>query len=622
MPHSSGTVRRRPGAIALAAIIAALVAQAASLHKIAFARVFPNPGQLQIFVAAADGSDERPLPVASDLDYDPAWSPDGSSIVFTSERDGSADLFRIDVDGTNLERLTDTPAYDDQAAFAPDGKRLVFVSTRGGGTANLWTLDLQTRRVATVTSGTSGDFRPSWSPDGEWIAFSSGRNSERPFARGRWERLQLADIYIVRPDGAGLKRVSEHGDFCGSPKWTGDSAHVLAYCMTAEQTLANRRPSPDPGSETRLVSIDITTGTSTDVPAGGGVKINPSPLGGNDVGYVRKDGADGGAGIYYSTGRRGPRGDVRTASWSPDGTRVVFHRRISAPLSPMRRTFSRNPEYELSLTGGHLPSFNAAGDRFVTETRPSANPLGASLMVTAVGSERADVIYHDDRRNVLAAQWLARGDRIIFSVGGFNAFFNGFHGLFLEPGDRAEGGAQLAIINADGSGFHEVTSGPNNNAFPSPSPDGRRVVFRTFGPEGDGLRIMNLETRAVTPLTHAYDNFPLWSPRGDLIMFSRQAEGAYEIYTIRSDGSSPTRLTFTRGNDAHMAWSPDGEYIAFASSRMGFKDEVVYTDAPQPYGELFVMRFDGTRVQQLTDNQWEDGTPAWQPTSSRRVSRR
>jgi hypothetical protein len=46
---------------------------------------------------------------------------------------------------------------------------------------------------------------------------------------------------------------------------------------------------------------------------------------------------------------------------------------------------------------------------------------------------------------------------------------------------------------------------------------------------------------------------------------------------------------------------------------MGFKDEVTYTNAPQPYGELFVMRYDGTDVQQLTDNQWEDGTPAWRP---------
>ena len=43
---------------------------------------------------------------------------------------------------------------------------------------------------------------------------------------------------------------------------------------------------------------------------------------------------------------------------------------------------------------------------------------------------------------------------------------------------------------------------------------------------------------------------------------------------------------------------------------------MVYTNAPQPYGELFVMRSDGSEVQQLTDNQWEDGTPSWQPTTT------
>ncbi len=96
-------------------------------------------------------------------------------------------------------------------------------------------------------------------------------------------------------------------------------------------------------------------------------------------------------------------------------------------------------------------------------------------------------------------------------------------------------------------------------------------------------------------------------------MFSRLIDGAYEIHTIKPDGTGLKRLTFTHGNDAHMAWSPDGEYIVFASSRMGFKDEVVYTDAPQPYGEIFVMRYDGTGIEQLTDNQWEEGTPAWQP---------
>ena len=128
---------------------------------------------------------------------------------------------------------------------------------------------------------------------------------------------------------------------------------------------------------------------------------------------------------------------------------------------------------------------------------------------------------------------------------------------------------------------------------------------------------MNLDTKAVTTLTTGYDNFPLWSPRGDLIMFSRVIEGDYEVFTIRPDGTDVRRLTSTPGNDAHMAWSADGEHIVFTSSRMGFKDEVPYTDAPQPYGELFVMRYDGSDVQQLTDNQWEDGTPAWRPMPGR-----
>ena len=96
-------------------------------------------------------------------------------------------------------------------------------------------------------------------------------------------------------------------------------------------------------------------------------------------------------------------------------------------------------------------------------------------------------------------------------------------------------------------------------------------------------------------------------------MFSRLSQGNYEIYTVKPDGSGVTRLTNARGNDAHMGWSPDGTSIVFASTRMGFKDEAPYTDAPQPYGEIFVMRYDGTNVRQLTDNQWEEGTPAWQP---------
>ena len=426
--------------VLIAALLAVTAAGAATPQKIVFARVFPNAGQIGLFVAGADGSNEHPLLAVRDVDYDPVWSPDGRSIAFTSDRAGSADLYRVAPDGSALERLTDNPAYDDQAAFSPDGAQLVFVSSRNGGIAHLWTTDVKTRGAKALTSGAGADFRPSWSPDGKWIAFSSDRGSTLPFAHGRWEHLHIVDLYAIHPDGSGLKRITEHGNFCGSPKWSADSRRVLAYCMTAEQTLGNRRAFPEPGNDTRLVSFDIATLAASDVPAGPGVKMNPSWLPGGEIGYVRKDTVDPGAGIYYTSGRRGPKGDVRTASWSPDGSRVVFHKRLQAPPTTWLKTWSRNPQYELTLTG-ILPSFSPSGDRFVMTGRPTGI-LGASLAVAATGTNKSDVLFQDKNRNVLAPQWSPSGDKIIFGIGVYNAFFNGFNGLFLKPEDRAEGGAQ------------------------------------------------------------------------------------------------------------------------------------------------------------------------------------
>lgn len=73
----------------------------------------------------------------------------------------------------------------------------------------------------------------------------------------------------------------------------------------------------------------------------------------------------------------------------------------------------------------------------------------------------------------------------------------------------------------------------------------RRFVYRTFGPEGQGLRIMDIATSQVMPIGAGYDNFPLWSPPGDVIVFSRQDAGDYEIYSIKPDGTGLKRLTQT-----------------------------------------------------------------------------
>jgi Tol biopolymer transport system component len=332
---------------------------------------------------------------------------------------------------------------------------------------------------------------------------------------------------------------------------------------------------------------------------------------GSDVGYIRKDKPSG---IAYASGKSGPQGEVLSAAWSPDGRRVAYHKRVrprTADVNTGPKMWSRLASYELRL-GGMQPSFDPSGARYASADFVPT-PEGNHLFVVDAETQKMTTIFHESTRSALGPQWSAKGDAIVFGIGPFGAFFNGFHNLFLGKADRVDGGAQIATIKPDGSGFRELTKGPNNNGFPSLAPDGTRVVYRTFGPDGDGLRIMNLATSAITTLTSGYDNFPLWSPRGDLIMFSRIEKGDYEVFTIRPDGTDVRRLTSSPGNDAHMGWSADGEQIVFASSRMGFKDEVMYTDAPQPYGELFVMRYDGSDVRQLTDNQWEDGTPAWRP---------
>ena len=204
--------------------------------------------------------------------------------------------------------------------------------------------------------------------------------------------------------------------------------------------------------------------------------------------------------------------------------------------------------------------------------------------------------------------WSPNGDAIAFGSGGF------FQRAQLQR-------ARLMTVHIDGSGLASPTADTvtsSNDGMPSWSPDGKEVVFRRATGTRRNLFILDVATGATRKLETGsdYDTFPTWSPRGDWIAFTSKRDGDYEIYRIRPDGGGLQRLTRSLGNDAHPAFSPDGEWIAFATARQGFKDEAVgllLAGTFQPYGEIAVMRADGSDVRLLTDNSTEEGAPSWIP---------
>lgn len=560
------------------------------------------PVKSNIFTASADGNNAKPLPVDPDLDYNPSYSRDAAWIVFTSHRGGSADICRVHPDGSGLERLTNDPAFDDQGVLSPDGKSLAFVSTRGGH-ANIWLLDMVSRNLRNLTPGSTGDFRPAWSPDGEWIAFSSDRDSKHP--KITFGALHSTEIFVMRKDGSDVRQITHDEATAGSPSWSQDGSRIVFYEATLEENRKIVVPSPTHG-DMQLVSVEWMSGRRQMLTNSPGEKWFPHWVSPSQIAYV-SGGPSGG--IERIGGPAGARGEFWNASWSLDRKAMVFVRETHEPWPPFQPWPSLDAGFHLVRTG-IFPSFSPAGDRLVCNSGAGGILHNSILVMNADGSNRS-VLFDDPQRSALAPAWSPRGDQIVFGLGGF---FQMTVGKVAGVGPAT---SQLALIRSDGSGLRVLAAAGDHAGFPSWSPEGKRLVYRTSDNAGKGLRIIELSSGRITELTNGQynDNFPAWSPIDDRIAFTSDRDGDYEIYTIRADGTDLKRLTRSPGNDAHSAWSPDGKWIAFTSARTGFKDEaVLHPHNTQPDGEIHVMRSDGSDIRRLTENQFEDGTPTWGPS--------
>jgi TolB protein len=160
-------------------------------------------------------------------DLYPAWSPDGTEIVFANQSDPTTnDLYTIKRDGSGLRQLTDSSYNEVSPAWSPDGTKIAF---ERGGVQELWTMDVDgsNPKNLTGTDTGSGGAAPDWSPDGTKIAFRRDVSGE------------ASDIYVVRPDGTGLRNITKTPlVYEGDPAWSSNGRRI-AFLRNDPQTSRN-----------------------------------------------------------------------------------------------------------------------------------------------------------------------------------------------------------------------------------------------------------------------------------------------------------------------------------------------------------------------------------------------
>jgi Tol biopolymer transport system component len=178
--------------------------------------------------------------------------------------------------------------------------------------------------------------------------------------------------------------------------------------------------------------------------------------------------------------------------------------------------------------------------------------------------------------------WSADGRRIVFVRAG-----SGF--------------TEIWRMRADGGGQRRLTRSGSHNDAPVFSPDGTKISWEQ---DGD-IWTMNADGSGQVDITNdpALDTNPSWAPDGARIVFDSDRSGTREIYSMLPDGSDVTQLT-TDSVNTDPDWSPDGQRIVFVSFRTG-------------NAEIFAMDADGSNQIDLTNNQHYDADPAWAPDGTR-----
>jgi Tol biopolymer transport system component len=394
--------------------------------------VSPNPPSLGVHVINADGTGERRL--TQGADQDPAWSPDGSKIAVA--RGGG--IWAADAIGSMPERELVPPSYVflREPAWSPDGARLAMrtesTSLKSGNSVLVADADGSSLRAIPLRRGYRSDI--AWTRDGR-VRFSV-------------QREPYSDIYAVAEDGSGLRRIARiaalsrcRGPVARVEGSTGNDEQLVYSAGVGCQTIYGIRRN---GSGLKR----LTVGPATE-PA---FSVDGRRLAFLDASHSRIYVLRSGNARPREVARM-PRGSIYpAASWSPDGSKLVFR--------------AGQAIWILDVRNKQLRRLPGTGSRDGT---PDWGPDGRIAFARGHG-ETADIWITSPRgrfmrrvkRNAVAPDWSPDGRRLAYQK------------IVFDPGDEYD----LGVVDVATRRARRLTKTPNGfEGSPRWSPDGRWIAF-------------------------------------------------------------------------------------------------------------------------------------------------
>ncbi len=174
----------------------------------------------QIYTMNSDGSDVRQLTaVAGANSVTSDWSPDGRRIAFDSDRTRAVEIFTMRSDGSEVQQITDLHGFSGDPSWSPNGRQLVFEhASFGQCCTNIWRINADGAGLHELTAFSMETFaaEPAYSPDGRWIAFQQFPNGAR-----------LSAIVVMRADGTEMRQVTPISMDAAHPEWSPDGSRII-----------------------------------------------------------------------------------------------------------------------------------------------------------------------------------------------------------------------------------------------------------------------------------------------------------------------------------------------------------------------------------------------------------